>query len=103
MRKSGYIVIQEWMTEFELRPSALIAYAVIYGFSQDGKGRFIGGADYIAKRAGTSIDTVRRDLKSLKEKGLIRKFSTRRSGCCTVCEYWAVLPVPTIGNLHTVR
>lgn len=103
MRKSGYIVIQEWMTEFELRPSALIAYAVIYGFSQDGKGRFIGGADYIAKRAGTSNHTVRRDLDALVKKGLIRRFYTRKNGCCTVCEYWAVLPVPTIAKLDTVR
>lgn len=92
MRKSGYIVIQEWMLDLDLRPSTLIAYAIIYGFSQNGKGKFTGGAEYIAERAKVCLRTAKKDLAELVSKGLVNKFNIRRNGSCTVCEYW-VTPI----------
>lgn len=98
MRKSGYIVILDWMITLGLTTSEMVAYAIIYGFSQDGKGKFTGGADYIAERACVSLPTAKRNLAKLVKKGLIRKFNIRKNGSCTVCEYWAVLPVPRVSE-----
>lgn len=90
MRKYGYIVIQEWMLDLGLKPSALIAYAIIFGFSQNGKGRFTGGADYIAEKLGESLCTAKRDLIELRRRGLIKKYANRTENGQWACAYAAV-------------
>ena len=74
--KPGYVNIEPWMYETELsNPRELLMYAVIFGFSQDGKSRFVGGRKYLAKAALTnSLTTVDTMLASLQERGLIRCF-----------------------------
>ena len=49
MIDNNYIVIQGWMiNQLNLKGNELLCYALIYGFSQDGKSEFIGSASYIA-------------------------------------------------------
>lgn len=85
--KKGYITIQEWMLELGLTPSQLIAYAVIYGFSQAEQGTYFGGASYIARWAHVCLRTAKSDLAALEQKGLIVKSEIKRRGCVTLMEY----------------
>jgi hypothetical protein len=57
--------------DFGLRGSALIAYAVIYAFSQDGESWFSGSVGYISEWAGTDERTIRNGLEFLLEAELI--------------------------------
>lgn len=77
--KGDYFVIQSWMvTELQLSGNELLLYAVIYGFSRDGKSRYYGGTDYLCKRTGCSRRSVLENLKKLTEKGLLNKSSEIR-------------------------
>lgn len=51
MQTEPYVVPGPSMVEESgLRGSELVAYALIYGFSQDGESRFTGSARYVADR-----------------------------------------------------
>ena len=55
----NFVKIGGWMvSELGLRGNELITYAVIYGFSQDGKGWFCGGRSYIADWLGCNEKTA---------------------------------------------
>ena len=74
-------VLRPFMVEeLGLKGSELVAYALIYGFSQDGESRFTGSAQYVADWCGidrrNAIDVLRR----LTGKGLVEKVRTGR-GC----------------------
>lgn len=74
MLDKNYITIQGWMrTKLGLSGNELIAYAVIYGFSQDGKTEFMGTAQYIADWCGIAKENALRLLKRLVEKDVIIK------------------------------
>lgn len=76
-RISGSHTIQEWMLDLNLKPTELIAYAIVYNFSQDGKSIFFGGLDYIMKWCGISRNAACSVMNRLVKKGLIEKQESR--------------------------
>lgn len=60
-------------TKLNLKGNELLVYALIYGFSQDGKSWFTGSANYIAEWVGITRQNVMVILKRLVEKELIIK------------------------------
>ena len=68
-----YVNIQGWMYNLGLdNPRALMAYAVIFGFSQDGESTFCGGRKYLASATMTaSLSTVDNFLNDLLDRHLI--------------------------------
>ena len=80
-----FIVIQDWMwTSYKLKGTELLLYALIYGFSQDGDGKFYGSLSYIEKFFGISRKTAIASIKRLINKGLIKRSSESH--------YYVVLP-----------
>lgn len=74
LNRDSFIHISAFMiNELELKGNELLAYAIIYGFSQDGESEFTGGNSYLCEWLGTSKQTVINVLKSLMTKGYIRK------------------------------
>ena len=74
MKNSKYINIQEFMfRDLKLSGNELIIYALIHGFSQDGKSFYYGGADYITELLGISEKTVYSILNKMTAKGLLFK------------------------------
>ena len=104
IRDSNYVVIQGWMlTRLGLKGNELLIYAVIYGFTQNGETEFVGSMKYLADWTNSTIESVRKCIKSLIDKGYIIK-SLDGSG---VNAYKAVLsaiyphedkPVNNFGN-----
>jgi hypothetical protein len=90
IKNDNYFTVKGWMiNELGLSGGALIAYAVIYGFSQDGKSSFCGSVSYLASCAGVSRRGMINILQGLLEKGYILKKDTKDSGCNA---YTAVSP-----------
>jgi len=73
MSRGKYITILEWMLGLNLRPSELIVFALIYGFSQDGRSKFKGSVEYICHWTGLTPRSVQTILKNMTEAGLIEK------------------------------
>ena len=74
MNNDNFITIAGWMiNELGLSGNELLAYALIYGFSQDGQTSYKGGNKYIADTLKCSERTVVNVLGSLVDKGLIAK------------------------------
>ena len=77
--KDNYVTIQGFMalpTEnggLGLSGNELIVYAVLYGFSQDGKSWFEGTQEYLATWCGGTTRTVRNVVNSLIGKGFVEK------------------------------
>lgn len=72
MKSGNYVVIQGWMcNELNLKGNELLAFALLYGFSQDGESSFNGGRNYIANTFNISLPTVDKAIEALKTKGLI--------------------------------
>lgn len=72
--KTGFVNIQEWMYELgceDLRE--IVAYAIIFGFSQDGESKFEGSLQYIMRLLRCSKPTAISTLRTLVDKGLITK------------------------------
>ena len=71
---TSYITIQGWMcNEMGLKGNDLLVYALINGFSQDGKSKFYGGRQYIANTFNISLPTVDKALNNLVELNYIIK------------------------------
>lgn len=89
---NNFITIQGWMrTKLNLKGNALLIYALIYGFSQDGNSRFKGSRKYIAEWCGCSLDTVDRTLSALVDKGLLAKYPHADQYGSRVVDYAAIL------------
>lgn len=89
VRDGSYITIQSWMVnDLKLKGNELLAYAVIFGFSQDGETYFDGSLRYLADWTNSTRQGVSKVLKSLVEKGLIEKKDTHRNGI-KFCSYRA--------------
>lgn len=73
MTQDRYIVIQEWMKELDLNPSELLAYALIYGFCQDGESDYHGSLAYIAGWCKIKERQARDILRKLTAKGHLIK------------------------------
>ena len=69
-----YIVIEDFMVkDLQLKGNDLLVYAIIYGFSQDGKSGFAGTLQYLADWCGATKHGVMKNLKNLTERNLITK------------------------------
>ena len=74
MKNDNFIIIQGWMiNELKLSGNELIAYSIIYGFSQDGQSKFTGSINYLAQALNCSRPTVSKSLQSLVDKQLIER------------------------------
>ena len=74
IRDSNYVVIQGWMlTRLGLKGNELMIYAVIYGFTQNGETEFVGSMKYLADWTNSTVESVRKCIKSLIDKGYIVK------------------------------
>lgn len=81
MQTESYVVLRPFMVgELGLKGSELVAYALIYGFSQDGESWFTGSAQYVADWCGIARRNAIDVLQKLTEKGLVEKVRTGR-GC----------------------
>lgn len=76
IKDTDYINMQGWMsTKLHLKRSRIQVYAIIHGFSKDGRGVFKGGNNYLMKWTGASKRTIINDLNELVSLGLISKSS----------------------------
>ena len=74
MKSDNFIVIQGWMiNELNLKSNDLLVFALIYGFSRDGKTKFASGRKYIADSLNISLPTVDKSLQDLITLGYIVK------------------------------
>ena len=89
INNQNYIQISGWMiNELHLKGNELLVYALIHGFSQDGKSVFCGGISYIGEWISGTDHTVVSCLKSLIEKNLVSKRVTQTKGSVKYVEYW---------------
>lgn len=90
VKSDSYVNIQAFMVnELHLSGNALIIYAVIYGFSQDGDSWFTGSRSYLAAWCQVSKSTVSRNLDTLCADGLIERREHVKAGVLLV-DYRAV-------------
>jgi len=92
MKDNNYIVVQGWMVNrLNLSGNELMAYAIIYGFSQDEKSGYEGGGKYLSVSCGCSRRTLTDVLEKLLEKKYITKeYFTKNingKGEVTFCRY----------------
>ena len=74
IKNENYIAIQGWMVnELKLKGTALMIYAIIYGFSQAEGQVFNGSLQYLADWTNSTKQSVLNNLKLLLEKDLIGK------------------------------
>lgn len=95
IKDTNFVTIQGWMrTKLGLKGNELLAYAVIYGFSQIAGTKFTGSRKYLAEWCGCSLATIDRTLISLVNKGLISKTSHITKYGNLAVEYAATCPDP---------
>ena len=83
-KKQSYIVVLDWMVEkYHLKGNELLAYALIYGFSQDEESEYKGSYTYICKWLSIDRATAIRILSRLESKGLLTKRQELVSGKAT--------------------
>lgn len=82
MKRENFVDIAGWMvTDLGLHGDRLIAYAIVYGMTQDGCGWYCGGRAYIAEWLGCGEKKAGRILSELTDEGLIvRESNPGRSG-----------------------
>ncbi|WP_302360982.1 hypothetical protein [uncultured Megasphaera sp.] len=74
IKDRNYYQVSGWMiNRLGLSGRELHAYAIIYGFTQDGETEFNGSINYIAEWLGSSRNTAINVLKSLTDKKLVMK------------------------------
>lgn len=89
IKNENYINISGWMVnDLGLKGNELLVYAIIYGFSQDGKNRYTGSLQYLADWTNSSKQGIQKNLKTLIEKGLIGKEDIYYNNV-KFCEYYA--------------
>lgn len=69
----GFMALPEDMGGMGLKGNELLVYAIIYGFSQDGKSWFEGTQRYLAEWVGGTIRGIQKNLASLIEKNYVVK------------------------------
>jgi hypothetical protein len=71
---NAYFTVQAWMVnDLGLHGNELTLYAIIYGFSQDGRSEFVGSISYVMEWLGCSRPTAMKTIAALVNKGLIEK------------------------------
>ena len=74
VKDGNYILIQSWMiSDLKLKGNELLIYAIIYGFSQTNGTAFTGSLQYLADWTNSTKQGILKNLKSLMEKGLVKK------------------------------
>jgi len=74
MDDNNYYLIQGYMvSKLGLKGLELSLYAIINGFSQDGKSSFKGSLAYLSDWTGADRSSIQRVLKNLVERGLLIK------------------------------
>lgn len=69
---TNYIVIQPWMfSNLKLSGNEAIVFAIVYGFSQDGKSWYRGGSYYIEQTTPFTQRTAKTHLWALEKMGII--------------------------------
>lgn len=92
IKNENFIAIQGFMVkELGLSGNELIAYALIYGFSQDNESEFKGGLNYVAEWLNCSKTTAFNLLNKLADDGFIKKTEKTINGV-KFCNYSAVKP-----------
>ena len=75
IKRENYLVIQGFMiTDLKLKGNELLVYACIYGFSQSKGQIFSGTVQYLADWTNSTKRSIYKVLKSLEEKGYIKKY-----------------------------
>jgi len=76
MENENYCTIQGWLINvLGLKGNELILFAIIYGFSQDGKSKYYGSLSYIQKSLKVSRPTAVKLIRSLIDKKIIKRAS----------------------------
>lgn len=89
MQERNFVTIQGWMrTELDLKGNDLLVYAIIYGFSQTSEQKFTGSLQYLADWCGATKQGIQKNLKSLIDKGLIKKEILPMSGVYNLVAYY---------------
>lgn len=92
LKDGNYISIQKFMvSRLELSGNELIAYALIYGFSQDGESSFKGSLSYVAEWLNCSKATACSILNKLASDGFLEKREKNINGV-KFCDYIAINP-----------
>lgn len=101
IKNGSYLVLKSFMrTEMGLKGSELMAYALVFGFSQDGESWFTGSRAYVAEWLGVSKKTVTTTMASLVEKGFVERRERVENGV-TFCDYRALFfPTPVTKLPH---
>lgn len=87
MQTESYVVLRPFMVEeLGLKGSELVAYALIYGFSQDGESWFTGSAQYVADWCGIARRNAINVLQKLTDRGLVEKVGTGRGCAYRACK-----------------
>lgn len=74
MKDSDYItILAPMVSKLNLNGNNLIVFALIHGFTKDGKHEFNGSLEYICKWTNLSKSTVVATLKALVENGFVNK------------------------------
>lgn len=73
MDKTNYIVIQGWMLALPLTASELLAYALIWGYSQDGESDYHGSVTHLAEWCRVGRRQALDILRHLVELGWVTK------------------------------
>lgn len=82
--RANYVNIAGWMvTDLGLSGKELMAFAIVYGFCQDGSSDCSASRRYFADFLGCSMPTVTKTLKGLAERGLIENRPTVTNGVTT--------------------
>ena len=108
MRNEDYIVTQGWMYDIPLTDKQRTIYALIWGYSRDGRSCWRGTAKDLAEWAGCSERHAQRIIYDLEGRGLIAHttiaWSNGEKGG-TRSEFWAILPdgMQTPGKGRKVR
>lgn len=90
VKENTFVHIEAFMVnELKLKGNELFIYAIIYGFSQDDKSVYNGGLQYLADWTNSTKQGVIKVLKSLQQKGLLRKFETLKNNV-KYCSYKAL-------------
>ena len=98
IRDENYFQVSGWMlNRLGLKGTALLVYAIIYGFSQDGESSFTGSLQYLCDFTGATKPTVIKALKELAEQGYVLKTENQVNGV-KFCTYQADLLV--VKNLY---
>ena len=88
VKNENFIIIQGFMVnELNLKGNELLVYAIIYGFSQEENQVFNGSLQYLADWTNSTKQGVLKNLKSLVEKGYIKKNDKVINGV-KFCEYY---------------